>query len=70
MKGFLALAAVAEAATGVALIVAPLLVVRLLFGAELTGSCDPGSARDRQLCCMPCSRCFWRELGSGRNRLI
>jgi len=41
MKGFLALAAAAEAATGVALIVAPLLVVRLLFGAELTGVAIP-----------------------------
>ncbi len=43
MKGFLALAAVAEAATGVALIVAPLLVVRLLFGAELTGVAIPAT---------------------------
>ncbi len=41
MKGFLALAAAAEAATGVALIVAPLLVVRLLFGGELTGVAIP-----------------------------
>ena len=38
MKGFLALAAVAEAATGVALIIAPLLVVRLLFGADIAGA--------------------------------
>ena len=33
----LALAAVAEAATGVALLIVPSLVCRLLFGAELTG---------------------------------
>ena len=37
MKRLLALVAVAEAATGVALIVVPSLVGRLLFGAELTG---------------------------------
>jgi hypothetical protein len=36
MKKVLTLAAVAEAVTGVALIVDPSLVVRLLFGAELT----------------------------------
>ena len=41
VKGFLALAAVAEAATGVALIIAPLLVVRLLLGTELTGVAIP-----------------------------
>ena len=37
MKGLLALAAVGEAATGVALLIAPALVGRLLLGAELTG---------------------------------
>ncbi len=36
MKGFLALAAVFEAATGLALLIVPLLVGRLLLGAELT----------------------------------
>lgn len=37
----LALAAVAEAATGVALLIVPSLVCRLLFGAELTGVSIP-----------------------------
>ena len=37
MKKLLALAAVIEAVTGLALIVAPSLVGRLLFGAESTG---------------------------------
>jgi hypothetical protein len=37
MKKLLTLAAVVEAATGVALIVAPSLVGRLLLGAKLTG---------------------------------
>jgi hypothetical protein len=41
MKKVLTLAAVVEAATGVALIVDPSLVVRLLFGAELTGVSIP-----------------------------
>ncbi len=37
MRTVLVLAAVAEAATGVALLIAPSLVGALLFGAELTG---------------------------------
>lgn len=37
MKGMLVLAAVGEAATGVALLIVPSLVGRLLFGEELTG---------------------------------
>ena len=37
MKKLLALAAIAEAATGMALIVVPLLVARLLLGAEFSG---------------------------------
>ena len=37
MNKLLAFAALAEAATGAALVVAPSLVVRLLFGAELLG---------------------------------
>jgi hypothetical protein len=41
MKKLLALAAVVEAATGLALIVAPSLVGRLLLGAELTGVAMP-----------------------------
>jgi hypothetical protein len=38
MRGVLALAAVSEAATGVAALIAPSLVGQLLFGAELTGA--------------------------------
>ncbi len=41
MKQLLTLAAVIEAATGAALIVAPLLIGRLLFGAEGTGVAIP-----------------------------
>jgi len=41
MKKLLALAAVAEAVTGLALIVAPSLVGRLLLGAELSGVAVP-----------------------------
>jgi hypothetical protein len=41
MKKVLTLAAVAEAATGAALIVVPSLVGRLLLGAELTGVSIP-----------------------------
>ena len=41
MKRLLTLAALAEATTGLALLVAPALVVRLLFGAELTGVAIP-----------------------------
>ena len=37
MRSLLGLAAVAEAATGVALLIAPSFVGQLLFGAELTG---------------------------------
>ena len=41
MKKLLTLAAVAEATTGLALLVAPALVGRLLLGAELTGVSIP-----------------------------
>jgi len=41
MKKVLAIAAVAEAATGVALIVIPSLVVRLLLGSQLAGVASP-----------------------------
>ena len=41
MRKLLALAAIAEVATGLALLVAPSLVGRLLFGAELTGVAIP-----------------------------
>ena len=38
MKTLLALAAVSEAATGLVLLVYPSIVVRLLFGSEITGA--------------------------------
>ena len=41
MKKVLILAAVGEAATGVALLIVPSLVGRLLFGADLTGVAIP-----------------------------
>ena len=41
MKKVLTIAAVAEAATGLALIVVPSLVGRLLFGADLAGVAKP-----------------------------
>jgi hypothetical protein len=41
MKKVLTVAAVAEVATGMALLVVPSLVVRLLFGEELTGIVIP-----------------------------
>ena len=41
MKKLLALAAFSEAATGLALLIVPSLVGRLLFGAELTGVAIP-----------------------------
>jgi hypothetical protein len=41
MKKVLTIAAVAEAATGLALIVVPSLVGRLLFGADLVGVANP-----------------------------
>ena len=41
MKKLLTLAAVAEVATGVTLLIAPSLVGRLLFGAELVGASIP-----------------------------
>ena len=41
MKGALKFAAIAEAATGMALLIVPSLVVRLLFGQEPTGVALP-----------------------------
>jgi hypothetical protein len=43
MKKVLTVAAVAEVATGVALIVVPSLIRRLLFGAEFTGVANPAA---------------------------
>jgi hypothetical protein len=41
MKNALTFAAVAEAATGLALLIAPSLVVHLLLGEQLTGTAIP-----------------------------
>jgi hypothetical protein len=43
MKQSVALTAIIEAATGLALIIAPSLVGRLLFGAEFTGVSNPAA---------------------------
>ena len=43
MKQLLGLTAIIEAATGLALIIAPSLVGRLLFGAEFTGVANPAA---------------------------
>jgi hypothetical protein len=43
MKQWLGLTAIIEAATGLALIIAPSLVGRLLFGAEFTGVANPAA---------------------------
>ena len=43
MKKVLTLAAVVEAATGLALIIVPSLVGQLLFGAEFTGVANPAA---------------------------
>ena len=58
MKKLLTLAAVAEAATGVALIVVPSLVGWLLLGTELTGVANRYSS------------CYWHRLGRIRNCLL
>jgi len=43
MKNVLTVAAVVEAATGLALIIVPSLIGRLLFGAEFTGVANPAA---------------------------
>ena len=43
MKKVLTVAAVVEAATGLALIIVPSLIGRLLFGAEFTGVANPAA---------------------------
>ena len=43
MKKLLTLAAIGETATGLALLIVPSLVVRLLFDAELTGVAIPAT---------------------------
>ena len=43
MKKILTIAAVLEAATGLALIIAPLLVGQVLFGTEFTGVANPAA---------------------------
>jgi hypothetical protein len=58
MKKLLAVAAVAEVATGVALIVVPSLVGRLLFGAELTGVAIP-VARVLGIALLALGVCCW-----------
>jgi hypothetical protein len=54
----LAIAAVAEAATGMALLIVPSLVVRLLLGAELTGVSIP-VARVLGIALLALGVCCW-----------
>jgi hypothetical protein len=58
MKKLLALAAVAEAATGLALLILPSLVVRLLLGAELAGVANP-VARVLGIALLALGVCCW-----------
>jgi hypothetical protein len=58
MKTVLTVAAVAEAATGMALIVVPSLVGRLLLGAELTGVSIP-VARVTGIALLALGVCCW-----------
>jgi hypothetical protein len=58
MKKVLTFAAVAEAATGLALIVVPSFVGQLLFGAELTGVASP-AARVTGIALLALGVCCW-----------
>jgi hypothetical protein len=58
MKQSLGLTAVIEAATGLALIAAPSLVGRLLFGAEFTGVANP-AARVTGIALLALGVCCW-----------
>jgi uncharacterized membrane protein len=58
MKKVLTVAAVAEVATGIALLIVPSLVVRLLLGAELTGVSSP-VARVLGIALLALGVCCW-----------
>jgi hypothetical protein len=58
MKNVLTVAAVAEVATGMALLIVPSLVVRLLLGAELTGVAIP-VARVLGIALLALGVCCW-----------
>ena len=58
MKKVLTVAAVAEVATGIALLILPSLVVRLLLGAELTGVSIP-VARVLGIALLALGVCCW-----------
>ena len=58
MKKLLTLAAVAEAATGAALLIVPSLVGLLLFGAEFTGVANP-AARVTGIALLALGVCCW-----------
>jgi hypothetical protein len=60
MKKVLTVAAVAEVATGMALLVVPSLVVRLLFGEELTGIVIP-VARVLGIALLALGVCCWPD---------
>ena len=71
MKRVLALAAVSEAATGLALVIVPSLVGRLLLGAELTGVSIP-VARVAGLALVALGLACWpgSDAGSGLARAL
>jgi hypothetical protein len=58
MKKVLTVAAVAEVATGMALLIVPSLVGRLLFGAEFTGVANP-AARVTGIALLALGVCCW-----------
>jgi hypothetical protein len=58
MKRVLTVAAVAEVATGMALLIVPSLVGRLLFGAEFTGIANP-AARVTGIALLALGVCCW-----------
>ena len=60
MKRFLKLTAIIEAATGLALIAVPAIVVRLLLGAEISGASIPSGASREPRCSPSVSPAGWR----------
>jgi len=58
MKRVLTVAAILEVATGMALLIVPLLVGRLLFGAEFTGVANP-AARVLGIALIALGVCWW-----------
>jgi hypothetical protein len=62
MKRFLKLTAIIEAATGLALIAVPGIVVRLLLGAEISARAYPSVASREPRCSRSVSPAGWRAM--------